>query len=95
MRAPEPHLVPPLEAGLGCLAALLHGLHEDAEAALAAPQQVEEERGLPGGFLEGDLPPFGLGGAGDVQQSQMTFHPLNTGRGGTRTLRFTHQKRNQ
>lgn len=89
----NPHLVAPLEAGLGCLAALLHALHEDSEAAFAAPQQGEEQRRLPGGFLERNLPPLGLGGTGDVQQSQVALHFLHAHTGDTKetqSLRSPH-----
>lgn len=73
------YLVSTFESGLGRFAPRLHGLDEDTEASLAASLHAEVERRLPGRLLQGDLPPLGLGGAGDVQQPQVALHFL-TGR---------------
>lgn len=69
-------MIPSLQPCLRRLASALHRLHKDAEPSLAAALQAEVQRRLPGGLLQSDLPPLGLGCTGNVQQPQVALHLL-------------------
>lgn len=70
------HLIAALEADFRRLAPGLHGVEEDAEPFLLAPEEAEGQRGVPGRLGQRHQPRLGFSGARYVQQSEVAAHFL-------------------